>query len=86
MPVEKTVYAGVVEYQEGDVVTWNLSWEASASGIPPRLDTAAQLPGKIPVVFTHRTDGGALGTATLRATVNGVQTNSIIVQTTEEAS
>jgi PKD repeat protein len=64
-------YAGVVDYISGTVV-WSLDWVETSPGIIPYIDNTGLPQGKVGIVFTDPVDGGATGTLTVTATVNGL--------------
>lgn len=73
-----TYYAGVVDYVSGTVI-WSLDWVETLPGIAPYLSNPGLPAGQISVVFTSTTvGGGAKGTATITATVDGIPSASSI--------
>lgn len=77
----KEVFAGVVGYDD-ETIVWDLDWNQTVAGVAPTLNTSGLPAGKCGVVFTLALGGGAQGTATLTATVNGVAVGTPLTATT----
>ena len=68
-------YAGVVNYVSG-TVGWTLNWAETSPGIIPYIDNTGLPQEKVGIAFTDPLLGGARGTVTITATVNGLPATS----------
>lgn len=67
---ELVIYAGITDVvdPEATAVQWDLVWEESAAGDPPYVSPLPN--GRVAVHFISTRYGGAMGAATITATIN----------------